>query len=350
MRILLASVTNAPPEILREHLNSVQNLSLPERVTLDLAYISDNLTPEALEMLSDAGASVADALPKPDDARYAVSEVGHDWALPTFGWLAREKQRLLDHAREGRYDGIFFVDSDLVLGEETLASLIYAQKDVVSAVFWTRWTPEAPPLPQVWMRHPYEFDGRGMEAAEFLRSLDERGLLQVGGLGACTLIRERVFERVAWFPLVDGLPSGGMWQGEDRHFCVRAARNHVEMWADAWPEIFHIYRPSDLGKLEEWRETRPLPVEGRPEVGDLVSLALEAVEEKELSARRTHVRGRLGSLSLLPEIEDALSEMRVGDVRVVRVFFPLWWEIEAYRGKEKNVLVRLLGAKREPSE
>lgn len=343
MRILLASVTNAPADILRAHLDSVKTLRLPPRVTLDLAYTSDGLDDERLALLEEAGAGVDSALPKPDDARYARTENSHEWALPTFGWLAREKQRLLDHAREARYDGIFFVDSDLVLGPETLASLIYAQKDVVSAVFWTRWSPDAAELPQVWMRHPYEFDGRGRTGAEFLRDLDEKKLIPVGGLGACTLIRDRVFDRVAWFPLVDGLPSGGMWQGEDRHFCVRASRNHVELWADAWPDIFHIYRPSDLGRLAEWNP--PEAVE-KPETGDLVSIALEAVEEKELHERRTHVRGRLGALPTLPEIEDAIEGMRVGETRIVRVFFPLWWSVEAYRGREKNVLLRLLDAKR----
>lgn len=342
MRILLASVTNRDLSVLTPHLESVKNLRLPPKTTMELAYISDGLGAEETTLLLDAGARVAAALPKPPNATYAVREERHDWSLPTFGWLAREKQRLLDLASEERYDGIFFVDSDLVLGPETLESLIYSQKDVVSAVFWTSWEPATPPLPQVWMRHPYEFSGRGVSADEFLQSLGEKSLRPVGGLGACTLIRSNVFEKVQWFPLVEGLPSHGMWQGEDRHFCVRAAQNHVGLWADAWPDIYHIYRPSDIRESYEFAAERVL----RPSVGDWVSAVLEAVEEKELLGRREHVRGRLGALEVLPEIEEALSEMEVGDSKIVKLYFPVWWKVESYRGKRKNVLLRLLDAKR----
>ena len=344
MRILVASVTNKGPEILGPHIRSVLAQDLPPRVKVDLAYISDGLSEEALDILSEAGASVADALPKPDDATYAVTEETHEWNLPTFGWLAREKQRLLDHAKDGRYDGIFFVDSDLVLGPETLASLIHAQKDVVSAVFWTRWQKDAPLMPQVWLRHPYEMSGRGLRADEFLRSLGEKGLVRVGGLGACTLIRERVFDRVRWFPLVDGLPSGGMWQGEDRHFCVHAARGHVEMWADAWPDIFHIYRPSDLPRLQGWLEGLP-PRPEKPSRGAWVSFTVEAVEEKDLHGHREYVRGRVGNLEVLPEIEETILSMKVGETRVVEAEFPAWSRVEAYRGRKRHLLLRLLDVK-----
>lgn len=342
MRILLASVTNRDVDVLTPHLASVKALRLPPDVTLDLAYISDDLSEDAERLLVDAGARIAAALPKPDDATYAVTEDTHEWAMPTFGWLAREKQRLLDLAADEDYDGIFFVDSDLVLGPDTLASLITASKEVVSAVFWTSWTRDSPPLPQVWMRHPYDFAGRGVRADEFLRSLDEKSLRKVGGLGACTLISADVFDRVRWFPLVEGLPSGGMWQGEDRHFCVYAARNHVDLWADAWPDIFHIYRPSDINALETWK---PAGHVSSPRVGDWVSLLLEPVEEKELTSVSFPVRGRLGVLDTLPEVEDAVASMHVGEVRIVPVTFPSWWSLESYRGRTLHIIVRLVDAK-----
>jgi hypothetical protein len=351
VRILVASVTNKPVEILQPHLASVLAQELPSRVKMDLAYIVDGVTPEAEALLVEAGARVAEALPKPSDATYNVTEETHEWSEPSFGWLAREKQRLLDLAVEDRYDGIFFVDSDLVLGPETLASLVLSHKDVTSAVFWTRWTREAPPLPQVWQRHPYEFDGRGLRADEFLRRLDERSLMRVGGLGACTLIRSGVFSRVRWFPLVDGLPRGGMWQGEDRHFCVHAAREHVELWADAWPDIHHLYRPTDIDRISEWKAILPARPT-KPARGDVVSLVLETVEEPGLKDHREHIRGVLGSLPVLGEIEDAVFSLERGEDRIVRVEFPAWWSVSEYRGKTKHVLLRLLDIKRprDPSD
>lgn len=344
MRILLAVVTNSPHEILESHFKSVKSLDLPPKVRLDLAYISDGLAPESLRMLHEGGASVADALPKTPDVSYAVTEQTHEWGLPTFAWLAREKQRLLEHAKEGRYDAVFFVDSDLILGPETLASLIASEKDVVSAVFWTRWQPKAPPLPQVWMTHPYDFNGRGISGEEFLSRLDAKALMRVGGLGACTLMRARVFDKVEWFPLLEGLPQGGMWQGEDRSFCIKAERAHVELWADAWPDIFHQYRPSEIARLGEWRTRLPKRPE-TPSVGSWVSLILEPLEERELHSHRESVRGRLGALPVLPQIEAEIFKMRRGETRVVKVEFPAWWSLKEYAGREKSVLVRLVDAK-----
>ena len=342
MRILVASVSNAPEDVLRPHVESVLAQDLPPRTVIDLAYISDGLSSEAEKVLVDAGARISEALPKTPETTYAVSEETHHWSPPTFAWLAYEKQRLLALAKDERYDGVFFVDSDLVLGPETLASLIYAQKDVTSAVFWTRWTPKAPLLPQVWMRHPYEFDGRGLAADEFLRELEEKALIRVGGLGACTLIRARVFEKVEWFPLLEGLPEGGMWQGEDRSFCIKAERAHVELWADAWPDVFHLYRPSERKEFEEWSPPKRVQT---PSVGSWVSLVLEPIEEPALTRHREHLRGRLGALPVLPEIERTILGMRVGDARVVKMTFPPSYVIPEYRNREKSVLVRLLDAK-----
>jgi len=351
MHILLAAVTKASPEILERHLDSISHLSLPKGCSLDLAYIMDpGLHEEARRLLDGvSGLLVAEGSPKPEDAEYEITEDTHHWSKPTFYWLAEQKEKLLRKAEDENYDAIFFVDSDLVLDEGTLSSLITSSKDVVSAVFWTKWTLKAPPLPQVWMTHPYEFQGKGVEAHEFLKSLTQRELIRVGGLGACTLIRSSVFEKLSWLP-VEGLPDSGMWQGEDRHFCVRAARAHVELWADAWSDILHLYREENLLKDEH------LLTRGTPPVyfGDLISLVLETTEEQVFAGRQRHLRGRLGGLKLLPALEDAILQMKPGEDRLVRVRFPMWWhmptafmgaKLEPYAGETKSVLVRLLDAK-----
>lgn len=350
MRILVASVTNRGSEVIAPHIASIRALDLPPRVEASYIYISDAAPPESVKLLTDAGATVFPALPKPADAGYAVTETTHEWNLATFAWLAREKQRLLDLAVEERFDAVFLVDSDLVLGPETLASLVYAAKDIVSAVFYTRWQPSAPPLPQVWLSHPYDFKGRSgttfLEPHEFLGRLARRDLMEVGGLGACTLIRTAVLDRVGFFPLVEGLPSGGMWQGEDRHFCVRAARSHVSLWADAWPDIVHLYRPSDVATISEALAAQPKRV-SRASWGDAVSAILEPLEEPELAKMgfRHHLRGRVGQMKVLPEIEEALLSTDVGDERIVKVRFPEWWGVPPLRGATKSILLRVLDAK-----
>lgn len=353
MRVLVASVTNRGPEVLKPHLDSVLAQELPPHVSVAYAYISDNAPQASLALLHAVpGMQVADATPKTPNATYAVTEETHLWNVETFAWLAREKQRLLDLAVEERFDAIFFVDSDLVLGPETLASLLATGKDIVSAVFWTAWQPSTPALPQVWLSHPYDFKGRSgatlLEPHEFLERLSRKHLVEVGGLGACTLIRSDALRRgVGFWPPVEGLPQGGMWQGEDRHFCVKAARAHVSLWADAWPCVQHLYRPSDATRLPAVLAAAPRRVK-RAVWGDDVSAILEPLEEQELTQMgfRHHLRGRVGQMRLLPEIEEALLSTDVGEERIVRVRFPEWWSIAPLRGATKAILVRVLDAKR----
>lgn len=364
MRILLASVTNAPPEILSRHLDSISRLALPKGCSLDLAYVTDPECPEeSLRLLDEvSGLSTFYGDEKPEGAEYEIGPNTHHWTKPTFYWLADQKEFLLRKAEEELYDAVFFVDSDLILDEGTLSSLIMTKKEIVSAVFWTKWQKDSPPLPQVWMTHPYEFQGKGVEPHEFLRSLTQRELIRVGGLGACTLMHSRVFEKLSWLP-VPGLPEDGMWQGEDRHFCVRATRNHVELWADSWPDLLHLYREEDLQRSlndrllwDEENKTWQWTTEyaGRPEFGDLISLVLETTEEKAFSGRQRYLRGRLGQLRLLPALEDAILSMKPGEDRLVRVRFPMWWDVPRtfmgvklmpYAGETKSILVRLLDAK-----
>jgi hypothetical protein len=350
MRILAGSVCRQVPEVLAAHLSALKWQSL-KGVTVDLAFVCDNDDPASKQLLQDNAKFVLPAGAKPSDAVYGVTSETHQWSVPTFHWLAREKQRLLDLAKAERYDALLLVDSDLLCSPDTLSSLWNTGKDVVSGVFWTKWTKDAPALPQVWLAHPYELQGRGVEAHEFLGALAERDLVRVAGLGACTLIRAGVLDRVAYWPLVEGLPTQGMWQGEDRHFCVRAERNHVELWADAWPDIWHCYRPEQRGfELQEkmYRDDE-IYAERRlrhpPSPGDLVSFTIEPLEEQRLAGYVEHVRGRLGAIKVLPDIEKALLTMRAGDESIVRVYFPRWYEVPGYRGQPKLFRVKLLHCK-----
>ena len=348
MKILLASVTNAPREILLAHLSSIQGLEVPEEVEVEMAYIGDSLDLPRIRLLERHGVRVLGATPKPSESSYRADESTHHWDIPTFHWLGHEKQRLMDLAVEEGFSHIFFVDSDLVLGPETLTSLISTGKEIVSAVFWTRWQPDHPPLPQVWLTHPYGFTGRSgklhLEPHDFLRRLDEGDLMEVGGLGACTLISVSTLDRVRYSPILEGLPEGGMWEGEDRSFCIRATQNHIPLYADAWPDVFHLYRPSDLERLKEieWPERKEMA-----SIGYHISAILEPLEEPDLTAQnfQVHLRGRLGTLRLLPDLEEAILSTPVGEERIVEIEFPLWYPLEPYRGQTKHILLRMLDVK-----
>lgn len=346
MRILVGTICRTDPQTLAAHLKSMRWQKVDPSVRVDLVYIDDNLDPQSSEVLADFADCVLEPGERPEGALYGVSSETHQWSVPTFHFLAREKQRLFDRAVAENYDAVFLVDSDLLLDPSTLQSLIATEKDVVSACFWTQWTPADPPLPQVWNQHPYGFDGAGWRGSDFLSRLRSRELVRVRGLGACTLIRRSALERgLGFWPLVDGLPSEGMWQGEDRHFCVRAERLHIELWCDAWPNVAHVYRPEDRAEIDAWMSAHEVESEGVPLPGDWVSIAIEPCEEPQLALHRELVRGRLGLLRVLPEIEEALFSMRVGESKFVTPRFPIDYPIEAYRGQRRALRIHLLGAK-----
>lgn len=352
IRILAGCAVNQDADVFKAHVQTLQWQTGGYQT--DLAFVIDTSMDgkrgfEVESYAREVGRTLVSD-PKPDDAKYAVHSVTHDWSKSTFHWLGAQKQKLIELAKEGKYDALWLVDSDLLCSPDTLDSLWKAEKPVTSAVFWTKWTPGSPPLPQVWLSHPYELQGRGIEAHEFLGLLAQRQLVRVTGLGACTLIRADVLDRVG-FQQVEGLPQGGMWQGEDRHFCITAARNQVELWADAWADVWHCYRPEDRALLGEWAERlgREFPFtklyEGPSHTGDLVSFIIEPLEEPHLAGYKAHVRGRIGAIKMLPQIEREVQEMRAGEQRIVRVRFPLWWQIPEYRGQEKLVRISLLHCK-----
>src|SRR5262249_6789463 len=84
---------------------------------------------------------------------------------------------------------------------------------------------------------------------EFLRMLRRPGTYRVGGLGACTLIKREALAKGLHFGEIDNLS----FLGEDRHFCVRARALGIELWADTRYPPLHLYRGSDLERVEAFR-------------------------------------------------------------------------------------------------
>ena len=58
-----------------------------------------------------------------------------------------------------------------------------------------------------------------------------------------------------------------------------------------------------------------------------------------------HVRGRLGTLPLVPEIEEAVSGLERGKDVTAPVHFPVHYPIPYYRGKRRLIRVTLVDCK-----
>jgi len=140
--------------------------------------------------------------------------------------------------------------------------------------------------------------------------------------------------------------------GEDRHFCFQVERKHIPMYADPWPDIYHLYHlPEDLERVEEmWKRL------DRSELtGDMVNVQVEAVEpvlvtqpngqQEAIMPPKQYLRGRISELNLQPEIEEAIHGMRRGQAKLVEVHFPAHYAFQAYRNSRRLIRVTLIDRK-----
>lgn len=254
-RILIGSPIHQKPLILNEFLSS---LSCLDTENLEIAYlfIDDNIDENASKLLQkfqEEHPAVTIHKNKQEKEIYTCDNTTHQWKESLIWKVAQFKNMILQIALEHKFDYTFLIDSDLVLHPYTLQQLITAQKDILSNVFWTKWQPAGPLLPQVWLYDHYtQFEmKRGeqltQEAAsfrlfQFLEKLKKPGVYKVGGLGACTLISRKALETGVNF---NEIPNITMW-GEDRHFCIRALALGLSLHVDTHLPAFHIYRESDL--------------------------------------------------------------------------------------------------------
>jgi hypothetical protein len=264
----------------------------------------------------------------------------HLWQQSAFERVAKNKQQILDLAVKEHYDCVFICDTDLMLDRTTLRNLVGADQQVTAGVYWTRWTADQQHvLPQVWLRHPYQLDGRGWEYPELRTALSNRGLLQVWGLGACMLVRTGILQdqKVRYWPLLPELvAAGGMNAGEDRTFCELCTRSHIEMYADGFPDIYHVYRPEDAQHIDKYIQQFDLKYKASalyPIYGDYVNLQIMPSEDTRFGPQ--NIRGRVGQLNMLPALEHAVLGMQRGERRLLNLAFPIDYEL-THTGSNEN--------------
>lgn len=253
-KILVGSPVCQKPDILRAFLESLSNLSHREFL-IDYAFVDDNQDTESSEILNcfKRDGSAVSVFPAAPSGNYLCNEDTHHWNNALMFRVAEWKNRIIRYALDQEYDGLFLVDSDLVLNPELLEHLMGTGKNVISEIFWTRWHPEQRLEPNVWLFDEYDlaFRSPGEElTAEmteersrlFLERLKVPGIYEVGGLGACTLISRNALLKGVDFSYIPNLTI----RGEDRFFCIRAAVLGIGLYVDTTYPAYHIYRPSDL--------------------------------------------------------------------------------------------------------
>jgi hypothetical protein len=351
-------------EILQPFLASLAWQDLPPRTELIPVFVPDWPQKDAAEdylrhWVAERGGECIRGVPTTaGDFADTPNFDAHQWGVTAMRRVGANKNRILLNALARKADAVWLVDADLILDRTTLRSLLAAEKPLTTAVYWTHWskrgfeTRQIHAAPQVWLGHPYNLAGRGMDEAEFRQKLINRELTRVWGFGACTLIQRKVLEAGINFDTLRDVPQEGLMAGEDRHFSIAAERAHIDAYADPWPDIFHIYHADQHVPLIPEMATR-LGTEHpkTAQLGDLVSLKLEALEPvphgngQWQAMPRQHVRGRLGQVPLMPELEEAVYALSRGETRIVPVHFPIHHPLAYFRGRRRLIRLTLVDVK-----
>lgn len=262
-RVLIGSPIHQKKDIVQEFFESLSQLH-QDNLEIDFVFIDDQNEHQTLQEFAllhkNTRIITAQAETEESPGPYLCDEITHQWRENLIWKVAAFKDELITLAQREGYDYLFLVDSDLYLHSKTLVHLIQLQKDIVSEVFWTKWSPDLQPLPQVWVSDQYKLYHSSREenltetdinqkTLKFLKQLSQPGAYKVGGLGACTLISAKALAAGVSFKEIYNL---GLI-GEDRHFCIRAAALGFELFADTHYPPYHIYRESELAGLREYK-------------------------------------------------------------------------------------------------
>src|SRR5208337_4401648 len=176
---------------------------------------------------------------------YDTTGETHAWTNPLVSRIAKIRNHAIEKFLRTDADALVIADSDIIVHPDLVEHLLSLNLPVVNEVFWSKWRPQESWMPNVWDGHSYAFN-----SPESITSLREHGLFEVGGLGACTLIRREVLERGVRYEPVNGV---NFW-GEDRWFSIRAASNGFPLHADTCFPPFHVYRQDQIEEARTWFE------------------------------------------------------------------------------------------------
>jgi radical SAM superfamily enzyme YgiQ (UPF0313 family) len=236
INILICVPARQKENIFKLHIESLNKLKILANVSIHRLFVlhnSKNL--KQYLMPSDFVLNIE------SDEEYKTDEKGHHWNDHNINVIASIKNQVLEMAKN--YDYIFWVDSDLILHQNTLCNLIEADKDIISNIFWTRWKPEElEEEPNAWDLDTYSFFE---DTKEKYRT---PGTYLCGGTGACILVSTDVYKSGVNYNPIYNIT---FW-GEDRWFSLRAVCAGYELYVDTHNPAFHIYRESYIKKAIDY--------------------------------------------------------------------------------------------------
>ena len=215
-KVLITAPLKQDRHIFAEYQKALDALEIPDGVTVDRFYVVNDC-PEIIQDIR------GDYVVMNTGDRYSKAVNDHIWTNENLTKMHGLRNATIERARAGGYDYWFSVDTDLVLHPLTLKTLIDADKDIVSEIFWTNgWC-------NAWMCD---------QSSGMRKEWHNPGIYEVGMTGALTLVKRKVFEVIDYTPIPNIVAA--LW-GEDRHFSIRAACAGFTMWVDTHYPAEHLY-------------------------------------------------------------------------------------------------------------
>ena len=225
-KILITAPLRQETDIFLEYQKGLNALEVPEGYAVSRFFVVNDCR---------------EVIPFIENAEWTETETGeayektgndHLWTLDLMRKMSGLRNMTIRKMLDGGYDYWFSVDTDIVLDPRTLKTLIEADKDIVSEIFWTK-APSGFYWCNAWMAD---------QSAGMPEDWKKPGLYRCGMTGALTLVKRKVFEAGVDYTQIPNIRTA--LRGEDRHFCVRAACAGFEMWIDSHCPAEHLYTRS----------------------------------------------------------------------------------------------------------
>lgn len=222
-KILITAPLRQDPDIFDAYQEGLDRLEIPEGFEVSRFFVVNDC-PEVIPHIRDAGWITAET-----GLAYEKTHNDHLWTLDLMRKMGEMRNRTIREMLDGGFDYWFSADTDIVADPRTLKTLLEADRDIVSEIFWTQ-APNGKYWCNAWMED---------QCAGMPEDWRRPGLYRCGMTGALTLVKRRVFEAGVSYERIPNIRTA--LRGEDRHFCVRAACAGFEMWIDSHCPARHLY-------------------------------------------------------------------------------------------------------------
>ena len=223
-KVLITAPLKQDIGIFAEFQKALDNLIIPEGVSVDRYYVVNDCNEIIPYIKGDY-----DVINTGDV--YGKTWNDHIWSPDNLDKMPLLRNATIKRALDGNYDYWFSIDSDVIIQPETLQTLIDADKDIVSEIFWT--------MSKIgtWWCNGWMFDQ--CDADGHFDEWKNAGLYKVGMTGACTLVKTDVFKSGVDYSPIPCIRR--CLVGEDRWFSIRAACAGFEMWLDTHYPAEHLF-------------------------------------------------------------------------------------------------------------